>query len=123
MELFYDRLFQLMRRKGLDEETLEKKARRSKGILDKLKYPSKRRNFRSGQLLKICRATGMGPAAFVDLHDEESMELRKLYGSSRFRQVSTEDFLDMIRNRQGKPFPYPHHLLFPCGSECGVEPH
>lgn len=102
MELFYDRLFQLMRRKGLDEETLEKRARLSKGILDKLKYPSKRRNFRSGQLLKICRATGMGPAAFVDLHDEESMELRKLYGSSRFRQVSTEDFLDMIRNRQGK---------------------
>lgn len=44
----------------------------------------------------------MGPAAFVDLHDEESMELRKLYGSSRFRQVSTEDFLDVIRNRQGK---------------------
>lgn len=102
MELFYDRLFQLMHRRGLDEETLIERAHLAKGVLEKLKYSSKDKNFRSSQILKICGAMNLGPGAFVDIHDEESMELRKLYGSSRFRTVSTEDFLDIIRKRQGK---------------------
>lgn len=102
MVLFYDRLFQLMRRRGLDEEKLIEGAHLARGVLEKLKYPSKDKNFRSSQILKICGAMNLGPGAFVDIHDEESMELRKLYGSSRFRTVSTEDFLDIIRKRQGK---------------------
>lgn len=102
MELFYDRLFQLMQRRGLDEETLIERAHLAKGVLEKLKYPSKDKNFRSSQILKICGAMNLGPGAFVDIHDEESLELRKLYSSSRFKMVSTEDFLDIIRKRQGK---------------------
>lgn len=108
MHVSYSMLFQIMKERGMQGETLCQKAGISKSTLQKLKYPWNYGDVDLSAIMKVCRAMNLDFSEFTELVDDDTWELRRIYTNKKYRnklkKIKNSNFSQCVIGEQSDHF-------------------
>ncbi|EHO62197.1 3'-5' exonuclease [Dialister succinatiphilus] len=108
MHISYSLLFQIMKERGMQGETLCQKAGISKSTLQKLKYPWNYGDVDLSAVMKVCRAMNLDFSEFTEMVDDDTWELRRIYTNKKYRnklkKIKNSNFSQCVIGEQSDHF-------------------